>query len=193
MESSEASKVVMKRRKSAVRVGRHTGRLRGQVPGLLSQSRGSLSNFYGALLPGFLWPIILTCLVHSSYLVHVRILPCVRTSLLAKMDPTLKVSGKASLDMTPLWPPKSLFCACVVGEVSRLQEREICGLSRAQPPPLIVLLFLSLISGHESPIALPGGGGRCPSASCLTHIRLFLSSSVPLPLLRGRPPIAPSQ
>ena len=36
--------------------------------------RGSLNYFYGAFLPGFLWPIILTCLVNSPYLVYFRIL-----------------------------------------------------------------------------------------------------------------------
>ena len=35
---------------------------------------GSLNYFYGAFLPGFLWPIILTCLVNSPYLVYFRIL-----------------------------------------------------------------------------------------------------------------------
>lgn len=37
-----------------------------------------------ALLPGFLWPIVLLCLVLSLYLVYLRVLPCVH--LLAKMD-----------------------------------------------------------------------------------------------------------
>ena len=31
--------------------------------------RGSLNHLYGAFLPGFLWPIILLCLVLSPYLV----------------------------------------------------------------------------------------------------------------------------
>ena len=30
-----------------------------------------------ALLPGFLWPIVLLCLVLSLYLVYLRVLPCV--------------------------------------------------------------------------------------------------------------------
>lgn len=34
---------------------------------------------------GVLWPIILLCLVLSSYWVYLRLLPCVRV-LLAKMD-----------------------------------------------------------------------------------------------------------
>ena len=57
-----------------------------------SHPHGSLNYVYGVFLPGFLCPIILICLVHSLYLVYLRILPCVRTRLLAKMDPTEKLS-----------------------------------------------------------------------------------------------------
>ena len=42
---------------------------------------GSVSYFYGAFLPGFLWPIILIFLVHSPYLVYLKNLPCVRIHL----------------------------------------------------------------------------------------------------------------
>lgn len=34
------------------------------------------------------------------------------------------------LTLLPLWPPKSLLCACVVREAPWLRECEICGLSR---------------------------------------------------------------
>ena len=51
-----------------------------------SHPRGSLNHFYGASLLGFLWPIILLCLVLSLYLVYLRVLPCVHEHLLAKMD-----------------------------------------------------------------------------------------------------------
>ena len=40
----------------------------------------------------FLWSIIMINLVHSPYLVCLRILPCVHTRLLAKMDFTEKAS-----------------------------------------------------------------------------------------------------
>ena len=50
----------------------------------------SLNYFYKAFLPSFLWPIILICLIHSSYLVYLRILPCVHTHLLANIDFTEK-------------------------------------------------------------------------------------------------------
>ena len=46
----------------------------------------SLNNLYGAFLPGFLWSIILLCLVLSQYLVYLRVLPHVHVHLLAKMD-----------------------------------------------------------------------------------------------------------
>ena len=46
-----------------------------------SSSHASLNHLYGAFLPGFLWPLILLCLALSPYLVYLRVLPCVRTSL----------------------------------------------------------------------------------------------------------------
>lgn len=129
------------------------------------------SHPQGSFNYGLLWWIILICLVHSPYLAYLRILPCVHTHLSAKMDSAAKACGQ-----NLPWQPSSLtckepFCACVVREVSRLQEREIHGLGRAQLPPLIALLFPSWsFSPHgmnESPISLPwvwgsgvGGGGR---------------------------------
>ena len=75
MESSETSKVFIKREKSIVCVERHTGRFRKRV----AESHGSLNYFYEVFLLGFLWPIILVCLVLSPYLVYLRILPvCAR-------------------------------------------------------------------------------------------------------------------
>ena len=71
MESSETSKVFIKREKSIVRVERHTGRFRKRV----AESHGSLNYFYEEFLLGFLWPIILVCLVLSPYLIYLRILP----------------------------------------------------------------------------------------------------------------------
>ena len=51
-----------------------------------SRPRDSLNHLYGAFLPCFLWLIILLFLVLSLYLVYLRVLPCVRAHLLAKMD-----------------------------------------------------------------------------------------------------------
>ena len=62
MESSETSKVFLRREKSTVHVDRHMGRLRGTVP------------------------IILIYLAHSPCLIYLRILPTVLIHLLAKMD-----------------------------------------------------------------------------------------------------------
>ena len=47
---------------------------------------GSLNHLYGAFLPGFLWLIILLCLVLSSYLILLRALSCVHAHILAKID-----------------------------------------------------------------------------------------------------------
>ena len=91
MESSEANKVFIKREKSTVCIDRHTGRLRGTVPELCPC--GGLNHLHEAFLPVFLWPVTLICLVHSPYLVYLRILPCVHARLLAKMDPTAKAYG----------------------------------------------------------------------------------------------------
>ena len=58
-----------------------------------SHPRGNLNYFYGTFLLGFLWPVIMICLVHSLYLIHLRILPCVNMHLLARMDSTKRASG----------------------------------------------------------------------------------------------------
>ena len=50
------------------------------------------------------------------------------------------------LDMTPLWPPRSIFCTCMLKDVSWLWEQEICDLCRVQPPPLIALLFVCVFA-----------------------------------------------
>ena len=46
---------------------------------------GGLNYFYGALLLGFLWPIML-CLVLSLYWGYLRVLICVCACLLARKD-----------------------------------------------------------------------------------------------------------
>ena len=58
-----------------------------------SRPRDSLNHLYGAFLPGFLWLIILLCLVLSPYLVYLRVLPCVRVHLLARMDSSEEPCG----------------------------------------------------------------------------------------------------
>ena len=54
---------------------------------------GGLNHLYGAFLPGFLWPIILLCLVLSPYLVSLRVLPCGPVHLSAKMDSSEEAYG----------------------------------------------------------------------------------------------------
>ena len=56
--------------------------------------RGSLTHLYGAFLPGFLWPVILLCLVLSPYLVYLRVLPCVYVHPLARMDSSEEACGQ---------------------------------------------------------------------------------------------------
>ena len=90
IESSEASKVFITRSKSTVHVDRYTGRLRDRFAEL--RPGGGLNHFYAACLPGFLWPIILLCLVLSLHLVCLRVLQCVRAHLLTKMDSSKEAS-----------------------------------------------------------------------------------------------------
>ena len=54
---------------------------------------GNVNHLYGAFLPGFLWPIILTCLLQSLYLVLLRILLCVHAHLSAKIDSSEEAYG----------------------------------------------------------------------------------------------------
>ena len=133
----KASKVFIKRKESTVRVNRHMGRLRGRAPEL--GPCGGLNRLDRAFLPVFLWPIILICLVHSPYWVYLRILPCVSTLLLAKMDSTKEAYGWHHSPLTS----KGSFWAGVVEEVSWLWEWEMWCLGKAQPPLLMVLLFSS--------------------------------------------------
>ena len=108
-----------------------------------------------------LWPIILVCLVHRPNTVYLRVLPCVHTHLSAKVDPTEEVSGRStSLNITPLWLQETFLHMCGLG-VSWLQEWEITDLSRAQPPPLIALLFCLGVSVNRERISncFTGAGG----------------------------------
>ena len=58
-----------------------------------SEIQGDLNHFYGAFLLGFLWPMILVCLVLSPYLVYLSILPRMRAHLLVKMDSSEEAYG----------------------------------------------------------------------------------------------------
>ena len=139
-----------------VRVDRHTGGLRGE-----SRPRGSLNHFYGTFLPGFLWPIILLCLVLSPYLVHLRVLPCVRAHLLAKVDSSEEACGYVGITYYGAAPPpfltsKEPFCTRVVGKVSLTENEEY-----------VVFYLLS---------------GRGPASSLTPAVMEFLSTGKKLQL-----------
>ena len=51
-----------------------------------TQSCSLVNHFYGTFLPGFLWSVILICLVLSPYLVYLCILSRVYMHLLAEIS-----------------------------------------------------------------------------------------------------------
>ena len=65
---------------------------------------GSLNHLHGAFLPGFLWPIILLCLVLSLFLIYLRVLPCVRVYVLAKMDFSEEAHGQVDITYCEVTP-----------------------------------------------------------------------------------------
>ena len=90
--------------------------------------RGSLNHLYGAFLPGFLWPIILLCLVLSSYLVYLRVPLCVCVNLLAKKDS--REEACEQVDITPFLTSKAPHCACIARKISlTLRMRNMWSLS----------------------------------------------------------------
>ena len=122
---------------------RHKGRLRERIPESFPCS--GLSYFYGIFLPSFLWTIILTCRVHSSYLVYLRILPCVCIHLSAKILPNRHL-GRTTFDITSLWPPKSLSVHLLSRGSPDFENKKSvvwAGPSSLALIALIALLFLS--------------------------------------------------
>lgn len=123
------------------------GRLRERDSESPRHAPKAVRIIYGIFLPGFLWTVIQIHVVHKSnhanpYLVYLRTLAYVHTHLLAKMDSAAKACGQGtSLDITPFWPPRSLFCTCVVRKVSRLQEKNMW--SRQGPTFSLLPLFSS--------------------------------------------------
>ena len=98
----------------------------------------------GAFLLGFLWRIILLCLVLSLYLVYFRILPWVHAHLLAKMDSSKEDYGYVDITCyrvvpIPFLTFKESFCPRAVRKVSLTSRRWnmwsfISYLGRAQLP-----------------------------------------------------------
>ena len=95
---------------------------RGRVPELNPPS--SLCHLFGVFLPVFLWPIILMCLVHSSYLVYLRILPCMCTHLLAKMGSTT-YGQNAHWHCSPFDLRGAFLCTCGVGGLLTSEMRNV--------------------------------------------------------------------
>ena len=87
MGSGEESKAFISRNKNTLGVDRCTSGLRELY------NHGILNHLYGAFLPGFLWPIILLCLVLNPYLASFRVCPCVHMHLSARMDSGEEVYG----------------------------------------------------------------------------------------------------
>ena len=117
---------------------------RGRVPE--SCPGDSLSYFYVVFPLGFLWPIILTCLVHSPYLMYLRSLPGVRTHLLAKKDSTSKAYGyNIPWHDSPLASKEPPLCMCGQGGFLTLETRNMWSVQA----PASSLLFLSWSLGGQ--------------------------------------------
>ena len=123
-----------------------------------SHPPGCLIHFCGAFLLGFLWPVILICLVLSPYLVYLRILPWV---------PGCASQGLwVDFAWYRFWPPRNFL----VGKVSWTQEWKICGLLCDQGPTSFLDCHATdtLEFVHRwTPVAYSGvgGGGHLPPAS----------------------------
>ena len=128
---------------------------------------GSLNHLYGAFLLGFLWSIILLCLVVVRiWFISGSSPVCVR--LLAKMDSSEEVYGEVDITYYGVVPPLFLapeepFCACVVGEVSLiLRMRNMWSLylfsgQSSAPPSSCYCLHLGVsVYRGQGPAAQPG-------------------------------------
>ena len=116
-----------------------------------SQSHGSLHHLYGTFLLGFLWPSILLCLVLSSYLVYLRVLPYVHIHLLRWILVKRPIDFGLSMAKEPLW-------VCIVRKsflTSRMKKIQIqyfiFYLSRVQLlfPPTISFILGYLFTGDK--------------------------------------------
>jgi len=107
-ESSEASKVFVKRKKSMIHGDKHMDRLRGKIPEL--SPRGSLNNYVGEFFLIFLWPIILICLVHSSFGISQDPSMFVHASLSQNEFYCKGLWVEHHLTLIPHWLARRLFC-----------------------------------------------------------------------------------
>lgn len=141
-ESREASQVCIRRKDSTVRVDRRRG-----VP--KPRPRGGLSPFPGALLPGFLRPVILVRPVPSPRLVHLGILPPVRTHLSAKMDFTEQRMGREHPWTGSPWPPRSFSARMCWGARSPDPRKGKYVVSAGRLPPLSRCSYLGIAAHRE--------------------------------------------
>ena len=142
-------KQVLGGKKRAVHVDRHTGRVREQHTSLTlreseseseSHPHGNFNQLFRKFLPGFLWPIILICLVLSLYLVYLRVIPCVHVHLSTKVYSREEVQGY--LIITPLLT--STVLSSWEGLLDFKNEEYVVSYllsGQAQPPLSIVLLL----------------------------------------------------
>ena len=105
---------------------------------------GSLNHVYGLFLPVFLWPIILIYLVHSLYLVYLKILPCVCMHLFAKVSGyNAGYLDRMSLDIaSPLACKEPFLHICGWGGLLTSGMRDMWS-RQGQPSSLIALLLSS--------------------------------------------------
>ena len=160
-------KYLLRGKKSKVHLDRQVGGLRERE--LLSRALGTVwitfKGYFFWLFFGqsfrFVW-----FTVHIWY--NLRILPCVRAHLLAKMDFTEKVAGQSILWHCFPFDLQGGFCAHVwSGRSSDFNnEKYVVWAGSAFCLNCLDILVLGFQSiENESPIAVPWVGG--PSASCL--------------------------
>ena len=75
----------------------------------------------GAFLPGFLWPVIVICLLHSPYLVYLGIPPCGHLHLFTKMD-----SRNIAWHDSPLASREPFLPTCGQGGLLISGTRNVC-------------------------------------------------------------------
>ena len=121
--------------------------------------QGSLNHFYGEFALSFLRLIILFCLVLSQCLVYLRILSCVCTHFLAKMDSTKSPMGR--LDIIPLLISKDfsgLEGSLDFGYETHMVSYLLSGQSPATSFGFPAINILELLStGSELKLLTPGG------------------------------------
>ena len=129
----------IKRKKSTVRMDRHTGRLRGRVPE--SHPCGNLNYFYGAFLLVVLWPVFFDLPGSQSISGISQDLSMYVHASLSKHGFYHK-SLWVFLASLPFDLQGAFLCTCSHGGLLTSRMRNMWS-GKAQPHPLTVLLFSS--------------------------------------------------